>query len=95
MEHANNTNKPIKKFYIGAISAAIWENETKDGKRYAVTVTRRYKVEDTWRDTHSLRHFDLLKAIQLQARAAEWIAYVMKFGTEPVNDNAGAGVEEA
>ncbi len=35
--------KPISEIRIGAIKAAIWENETTKGTRYNVTFSRLYK----------------------------------------------------
>lgn len=67
--------KPVKRFFIGDISTSIWKNEGKNGSAYAITTSRRYQKDGKWHDTNSLRKYDLLKAIQLQARALSWIDY--------------------
>ena len=67
--------KPIKKFIIGDITTAIWKNEGKNSPFFSITTTRRYKKDGKWNDTASLGRYDLLKSIQLQARALSWMDY--------------------
>ena len=79
----NITKKPVKKFFVGDVTAAIWENEGKSGKFHNVTLTRRYKDGDAIKDTSSLGKYDLTKAIQVLARSLSWIDYVETHGSEP------------
>lgn len=46
-------NKPIKKHYLGGITAAVWNNQTKDGKVYETyTFQKSYKTaEGEWKNT--------------------------------------------
>ncbi len=74
--------KPIKKFFIGAVTTSIWQNEGKNGPVFSITTTRRYKKDEQWNDTASLGKYDLLKSIQLQARALSWIDYYERNGAE-------------
>ncbi len=74
--------KPVKKFFIGAVTAAIWRNEGKSGAFHNVTLTRRYKEGEDWKDTTSLGKFDLLKAARLNIQAYSWIDYYEQHGTE-------------
>ena len=74
--------KPIKKFFIGDVTTSIWKNEGKNGPLFSITTTRRYKKDEKWNDTASLGRYDLLKAIQLQARALSWIDYFERNGSE-------------
>lgn len=54
------SDQPIKRFRIGAISAAIWRNTTKDKKVwYATTILRSYRTEDGWKETASFSARDL------------------------------------
>ena len=46
--------KPIKKFFIGNVTASIWKNEGKNGPVFSITTTRRYKKDEQWNDTASL-----------------------------------------
>jgi hypothetical protein len=65
--------RPIHEIRIGYVKAAIWENSTERGPRYNVTINRRYKVEDGWRDTHSLGRDDLLNAAKVMDLCHTWI----------------------
>lgn len=60
-------NKPIAKFSVGAVSAAVFRNETeKDGKTIAyhtVSLQKRYTDKDgKWKSATSFRIEDLPKA---------------------------------
>ncbi len=81
-------NQPVKKFFISDVTASIWENEGKSGTFHTVTLTRRYKDGEAFKDTSSLGKYDVLKAIQVLARAKDWIDYVEQHGAEPVEEAA-------
>lgn len=68
-------DQPVKRFRIGFVEAAIWENEG-NGERtfYNVTVQRKYKDGDNIRNTNSFGHADLLNLARVVARAEAWIA---------------------
>ena len=54
------SKKPIHEVRMGRIKAAIWENETENGNRYNVTITRLYKNgDDEWKDSTSFDRDDL------------------------------------
>lgn len=54
------SKKPIHEVRMGRIKAAIWENETENGNRYNVTITRLYKNgDDEWKDSTSFGRDDL------------------------------------
>ena len=59
----NTTNGPADHVRLGAISAAIWANDTEKGRRYSVTVERLYRDPETgsWKSTTSFNRDDLLK----------------------------------
>ena len=84
----NEKTKPVKKFYIGDVTASIWKNEGKNGAFHNVTLTRRYRDGEEFKDTSSLSKYDLTKAIQVLARALSWIDYVEQHGSEPVEEAA-------
>lgn len=70
-----NQNKPIKKFAAGGISAAVFENNGKNGETYATVVMQRtYKQGSDWKHTHSLRESNLPKACMLRNKAFEFLA---------------------
>jgi len=70
-------NRPEKKFSSGAISVAIWRNETvKDGKPSSfktVTLQRSYKKGDKWETTSSFGVNDLPKAALVIGEAYKYL----------------------
>jgi len=55
---------PVKKVKVGGVEVAVWENSSKDGKKFfTTTMERNYKVGEDWKKTSSLRTDDLPKAI--------------------------------
>ena len=65
--------KPIHEIRLGAIKAAIWQNESTNGIRYNVTVSRLYKDGDTWKRTESFGRDDLLLVAKVADQAHTWI----------------------
>ncbi|MCC9600314.1 hypothetical protein LOC67_07050 [Stieleria sp. JC731] len=65
--------RPVKEIRMGKIRAAIWENETANGTRYNVTVTRMFKDDDGWKDSHSFGRDDLLLVSKVLDRCHTWI----------------------
>ena len=53
------SRKPIHEIRMGRIKAAIWQNETDNGIRYNVTVSRLYKDGNDWKQTESFGRDDL------------------------------------
>ena len=53
--------KPHAKVRIGAVKAAIWQNQAGDRTRYNVTFSKSYRDADgQWKTTHSFGRNDLL-----------------------------------
>ncbi len=52
--------KPIHEVRLGSVKAAIWENQTDNGTRFNVTVSRIYKDGEEWKSTESFGRDDLL-----------------------------------
>lgn len=65
--------KPIHEIRLGAIKAAIWQNESTNGIRYNVTISRLYKDGDTWKRTESFGRDDLLLVAKVANQAHTWI----------------------
>jgi len=65
--------RPVQEIRMGRIRAAIWENETDNGTRFNVTVSRLYKDGDTWKDSSSFGRDDLLVAAKVLDRCHTWI----------------------
>lgn len=68
--------QPIKKFHVGAVQAAVWENTSKEGNAFStVSLARSYKdAKGDWQHTNSLNANDLPKAILALQKAYEYIA---------------------
>ena len=51
--------RPVHEVRLGRIKAAIWANETQNGTRHNVTLSRLYKDGDEWKDSSSFGRDDL------------------------------------
>jgi hypothetical protein len=68
-------NSPVKKVKVGAIEVAVWENSSKEGKKFfTTTMERNYKAGEDWKKTSSLRTDDLPKAILALQEAYHFVA---------------------
>jgi hypothetical protein len=67
---------PVKKFSVGAIQVAVWENEGKEGNRFnTVSFDKRYKDKSNeWKSSSSMKLNDLPKAILALQKAFEYLA---------------------
>lgn len=66
-------NKPCHEIRMGRIRAAIWENDTQNGTRHNVTLSRLYKDGDQWKDSTSFGRDDLLVLAKVAEAACDWI----------------------
>ncbi len=62
--------KPARKFRLGFVEAAVWDNDN----FYSVTLSRTYKDGEEYKNTDSLGAGDLLNAAKVLTRAEAWIA---------------------
>ena len=58
---------------MGRVRAAVWANETENGTRHNVTVSRLYKDGDVWRDSSSFGRDDLPLVAKVVDLAHSWI----------------------
>jgi hypothetical protein len=66
---------PAKKVKVGGIEVAVWENSSKEGKKFfTTTMERNYKMGEEWKKTNSLRTDDLPKAILALQEAYHFVA---------------------
>jgi hypothetical protein len=73
-KQAKKTARPTQEFRLGRIRAAIWENETDNGVRHNVTISRLYKTDDgEWKDSTSFGREDLLLVAKVMDRCHTWI----------------------
>ncbi|MEK6958626.1 MAG: hypothetical protein AABW59_01130 [archaeon] len=67
--------KPTKALKVGPVEVAVWENTSKDGKKFfSTTLERNYKDGEEWKKTNSLRVDDLPRAILALQQAYEFVA---------------------
>ncbi len=66
-------NRPVHEVRFGRIRAAIWQNETENGPRHNVTLTRLYKDGDEWKDSTSFGRDDLPLVAKVCDQAHTWI----------------------
>tara|TARA_R110001592_G_scaffold153763_2_gene382518 strand:+ start:2130 stop:2396 length:267 start_codon:yes stop_codon:yes gene_type:complete len=66
-------NKPVEELRLGAIKAAIWQNEAKNGHRYNVRITRLYKDGDEWKTSDSFGRDELPMVAKIADMAHTWI----------------------
>ena len=82
---------PVHKEKLGAVEAAVWENEvgTEGRTRFRVTLSKSYKKDDKWERTASLDADDLPYAIKVLDRCHTWAAehrYSRAKGTEQTHE---------
>jgi hypothetical protein len=65
--------RPVQEIRLGRIRAAIWENETENGLRHNVTVSRLYKDGNEWKDSSSFGRDDLPLLAKVCDQAHTWI----------------------
>lgn len=65
--------KPVHEVRLGKIKAAIWANETENGIRHNVTITRLYKDGDEWKTSTSFGRDELPLVGKVADLAHSWI----------------------
>ena len=65
--------RPVHEIRMGRIRAAIWQNQTDNGVRHNVTMSRLYKDGDDWKDTTSFGRDDLPLVAKVCDLAHSWI----------------------
>ena len=66
--------KPVHEIRLGRIRAAIWANQSEDGKvRFNTTVSRLYHDGTRWQDTTSYGRDDLPLVSKVSHMAHLWI----------------------
>ena len=70
---SDQKKRPVHEIRLGRIKAAIWENDTQNGTRHNVTLSRLYKDGDQWKDTTSFGRDDLPLVAKVPDQAHSWI----------------------
>ena len=85
--------QPVQEVRLGAIKAAIWQNDTENGVRFNVTFERLYREGETWKSTESFGRDDLLLLGKVADRAHSWI--LEQRGSETRAPSSVASSEDA
>ena len=80
--------KPVHEVRLGRIKAAIWANETDNGVRHNVTITRLYKDGDEWKTSTSFGREELPLVAKVADLAHSWI---YQQGQESNGNGSGNG----
>ena len=67
------TPRPVHEIKIGSVRAAIWENSSRQGRWFRVSVTRIYRDGDEWREAHSFGRDELPIVSKIADMAYSWI----------------------
>jgi hypothetical protein len=79
--------KPIKVFKVGAVEAAIFENQTAKGTMKNMVLSKRYKTsEGEWKSTNSFGASDIPKASLALNKAYEYLLMGNGAEEEPAED---------
>lgn len=69
----SETNRPIHEIRLGRVKAAIWKNETENGARFNVLLSRIYKMDNGWGSTDSFGRDELPLVAKCADMAHTWI----------------------
>ena len=73
MARNSKSNRPVHEVRLGRVRAAIWENESPNGTRHNVTLSRLYKDGDDWKDSNSFGRDDLPLVAKVADLTHSWI----------------------
>lgn len=70
--------RPAHTVRVGAVEAAVWQNEGKSGVFYATTFKRSYRDGEEWKESDSYGERDLLALARCALDAQAFIAQQMR-----------------
>lgn len=65
--------RPVHEVRMGRIKATVWENETREGIRHNVSLTRIYRDGKDWKDSTSFGRDDLPLVAKVADLAHSWV----------------------
>ena len=66
-------SQPAHEVRFGLIKAVIWQNQTRAGERFKVTIVRLYKNGDRWVESQNFGRDDLPLVAKAADLAHSWI----------------------
>jgi len=85
--------QPAHEIRFGLIKATVWQNQTKVGERFNVTVARLYRNGDRWVESQHFGRDDLLLVSKAVEFAHTWI--YAQHGDKREPQTTGENSEEA
>ncbi len=70
---ASSKNRPVHEIRLGRVKSAIWRNETEQGPRYSVVISRIFKTDDGWDSSSSFGRDELPLVAKVADMAHTWI----------------------
>jgi hypothetical protein len=87
----SNENQPVHRLRISTIGAAIFQNDTSDGKPfYNVQFDRSYHDGQEWKHTRSFGRDDLLILSKLSDQVHSWIVDQQQANREEIAEEEAA-----
>jgi len=65
--------QPAHEVRFGLIKAIVWQNQTRNGDRYNVTITRLFRNGDHWSESQNFGRDDLPLVAKVVDLAHTWI----------------------
>ena len=84
------TNKPIDTLRDGSLKATIWKNPSEKGSFYSVDISRTYKQDEVFKDSHSFSGTELLRIARLANIAYDEIAILRSTDGDDIADSEGS-----
>ena len=67
------TKPPAHVVRYGLIKACVWQNDTRDGVRFSITINRLFKNGDQWKESQRFGRDDLLLVAKVADEAHSWV----------------------
>lgn len=67
------SKQPVHEVRYGLIKASVWENQTKFGTRYSVSVCRLFKNGEQWKESTRFGVNDLLTLAKVVDEVHTWL----------------------
>ena len=83
---------PAHVIRYGLIKACIWQNQTRNGERFTITINRLFKNGDQWKESQRFGRDDLLLVSKVADEAHSWV-YQQKSTTNAASQQSESNNE--